>query len=66
MVCKFYTGAEDKQLESRLKLAFRYVNRVKPDATRSESREAYFVAQKKRRGVKAEDLFPGLVPSRDA
>ncbi|KAL7815471.1 FtsJ-like methyltransferase domain-containing protein [Trichoderma aethiopicum] len=43
-VCKFYTGAEDKQLEKKLKLLFSKVYREKPEASRAESKEAYFVA----------------------
>lgn len=55
-VCKFYTGAEDKELEARLLAAFKRVRRVKPDASRDSSREAYFVAQKKK-AVRVEDVF---------
>ncbi|KAI1408442.1 23S ribosomal RNA methyltransferase [Hypoxylon sp. FL1857] len=43
-VCKFYQGAEDKDLELKLKKMFAKVLREKPDSSRSESREAYFVA----------------------
>ncbi|KAH0491486.1 hypothetical protein TgHK011_002916 [Trichoderma gracile] len=43
-VCKFYTGSEDKELEKKLKLLFSRVYREKPDASRAESKEAYFVA----------------------
>ncbi|KAK1249027.1 hypothetical protein MKX07_002543 [Trichoderma sp. CBMAI-0711] len=43
-VCKFYTGSEDKDLEKKLKLLFSKVYREKPDASRAESKEAYFVA----------------------
>lgn len=43
-VCKFYTGSEDKELEKKLKLLFSKVYREKPDASRAESKEAYFVA----------------------
>ncbi|OTA70395.1 ribosomal RNA methyltransferase MRM2 [Hypoxylon sp. EC38] len=43
-VCKFYQGAEDKDLELKLKKMFTKVHREKPDSSRSESRESYFVA----------------------
>ncbi|KAI9818296.1 MAG: 2' O-ribose methyltransferase [Thelocarpon impressellum] len=44
MIAKFYAGAEDRALEARLKRCFRAVHREKPDASRADSREAYFVA----------------------
>ncbi|SPO07142.1 related to mitochondrial rRNA methyltransferase [Cephalotrichum gorgonifer] len=43
-VCKFYQGAEDKNFERRLNTVFSRVYRVKPDSSRKESKEAYFVA----------------------
>ncbi|KAF7911810.1 hypothetical protein EAE99_010992 [Botrytis elliptica] len=43
-VCKFYQGAEDKELELKLKKMFAAVHREKPESSRSESKEAYFVA----------------------
>ncbi|TGO09440.1 hypothetical protein BTUL_0166g00110 [Botrytis tulipae] len=43
-VCKFYQGAEDKELELKLKKMFAVVYREKPESSRSESKEAYFVA----------------------
>ncbi|KIW29608.1 hypothetical protein, variant 1 [Cladophialophora immunda] len=42
-VCKFYQGVEDKALERSLKALFHKVHREKPESSRSESREAYFV-----------------------
>ncbi|KAI9642973.1 2' O-ribose methyltransferase [Ciborinia camelliae] len=67
-VCKFYQGAEDKQLELKLKKMFGAVHREKPESSRSvspprklteqnillsqqESKEAYFVALKRKREV---------------
>ncbi|KAI1140546.1 23S ribosomal RNA methyltransferase [Hypoxylon sp. FL0543] len=47
-VCKFYQGAEDKDLELKLKKMFAKVHREKPDSSRSESREAYFVALRRK------------------
>ncbi|KAL7929081.1 FtsJ-like methyltransferase domain-containing protein [Trichoderma chlorosporum] len=43
-VCKFYTGAMDKTLEQQLKVLFSEVYREKPESSRAESKEAYFVA----------------------
>jgi 23S rRNA U2552 (ribose-2'-O)-methylase RlmE/FtsJ len=36
-VCKFYQGAEDKELERQLKLLFKSVHREKPESSRSVS-----------------------------
>ncbi|KAI1462588.1 23S ribosomal RNA methyltransferase [Annulohypoxylon moriforme] len=47
-VCKFYQGAEDKDLELKLKKMFAKVHREKPDSSRSESRESFFVALRRR------------------
>lgn len=49
-VCKFYQGSEDKALELRLKTLFSKVHREKPESSRSESKEAYFVALGRRAG----------------
>jgi len=57
-VCKFYQGAEDKQLENQLKKLFAAVHRDKPESSRSESKEAYFVALRRKPDVKIEDVFP--------
>lgn len=43
LVCKFYTGSEDKHLEDRMKSTFKKVKREKPNASRSSSREMYLV-----------------------
>lgn len=50
LVCKFYQGSEDKALELRLKTLFSRVYREKPASSRSESKEAYFVALRRRAG----------------
>ncbi|KAJ5326105.1 hypothetical protein MYU51_010703 [Penicillium brevicompactum] len=42
-VCKFYQGSEDKELEMQLKTLFKKVHRLKPESSRSESKEAFFV-----------------------
>jgi 21S rRNA (uridine2791-2'-O)-methyltransferase len=36
-VCKYYQGAEDKVLETKLKKLFEKVHRDKPDASRKAS-----------------------------
>ncbi|KFY27112.1 hypothetical protein V491_01022 [Pseudogymnoascus sp. VKM F-3775] len=56
-VCKFYQGAEDKQLENRLKKLFGAVYREKPESSRSESKEAYFVALRRKDSAKYADIF---------
>ncbi|KAI1806107.1 FtsJ-like methyltransferase [Daldinia bambusicola] len=55
-VCKFYQGSEDKDLELKLKKMFEKVHREKPDASRSDSREAYFVALRRRDKVTIESI----------
>ncbi|TGZ76514.1 23S ribosomal RNA methyltransferase [Ascodesmis nigricans] len=50
-VCKFYAGQEDKVLEQKLKKCFAKVHREKPNSSRPESREAYFVALRLKRGA---------------
>ncbi|KAI9836836.1 MAG: hypothetical protein M1819_001001 [Sarea resinae] len=56
-VCKFYQGNEDKLLEKRLKKLFQSVHRDKPESSRSESKEAYFVALRRKEGVSREEVF---------
>jgi len=60
LLMKFYTGAEDKALEGRLKKVFERVKREKPEASRDESREMYFVCLKKRPGVKREEILKSI------
>ncbi|KAL2105261.1 hypothetical protein VUR80DRAFT_8666 [Thermomyces stellatus] len=54
-VCKFYQGAEDKKLEASLKKMFDKVYREKPDSSRKESREAYFVALRRKKAATYEE-----------
>ncbi|EGY15521.1 ribosomal RNA methyltransferase MRM2 [Verticillium dahliae VdLs.17] len=42
-VCKFYQGAEDKELEKQLRKLFAKVFRDKPESSRKDSKEGYFV-----------------------
>ena len=57
MVCKFYAGNEDRLLQKRFERVFHKVHRVKPVASRKESRECYFVALDKKEHVEKEDVF---------
>lgn len=57
LVCKFYQGAEDKSLELRLKALFAKVHREKPESSRKESKEAYFVALRRKADAKREDVL---------
>ncbi|KAK8049371.1 ribosomal RNA methyltransferase MRM2 [Apiospora phragmitis] len=55
-VCKFYAGAEDKELEQKLKKMFGKVHREKPVSSRDESKEAYFVALRRKGDVTLADV----------
>ncbi|GAP83091.2 putative ribosomal RNA large subunit methyltransferase j [Rosellinia necatrix] len=55
-VCKFYQGPEDKDLEKKLKGMFKHVRREKPESSRSESKEAFFVATYRKDQVTLEDV----------
>ncbi|KAJ8098193.1 FtsJ-like methyltransferase-domain-containing protein [Lipomyces tetrasporus] len=59
-ICKFYSGVEDVDLERRLRKAFDIVKREKPRASRSESREQYFVSKTLKEGVTKQDLYGDL------
>ncbi|KAI1125155.1 23S ribosomal RNA methyltransferase [Nemania abortiva] len=55
-VCKFYQGSEDKDLELKLRKMFGKVHREKPESSRNESREAYFVALRRKGNVTLSDV----------
>ncbi|KAJ8125603.1 hypothetical protein O1611_g8035 [Lasiodiplodia mahajangana] len=55
-VCKFYQGSEDKDLELKLRKMFAKVHREKPESSRNESREAYFVALHRKGNVTLDDV----------
>ncbi|PMD25221.1 23S ribosomal RNA methyltransferase [Hyaloscypha hepaticicola] len=57
-VCKFYQGVEDKDFEKELRKMFRTVHREKPESSRSESKEAYFVALRRKAHI-VEDASTG-------
>ncbi|GIZ48933.1 hypothetical protein CKM354_001197600 [Cercospora kikuchii] len=56
-ICKFYTGSEDQAMELRLKKLFEKVHRIKPDSTRKESKEAYFVGLRRKATAKREEVL---------
>ena len=56
-LCKFYQGGEDHAFELRLKKLFEKVHRIKPDSSRKESKEAYFVCLRRKAGVAREDVL---------
>ena len=57
---KYYAGPEDKALEGRLKRVFERVKREKPEASRDESREMYFVCMKRKTGVTRDDILKSM------
>ncbi|OCT46293.1 Ribosomal RNA methyltransferase MRM2, mitochondrial [Cladophialophora carrionii] len=56
-VCKFYQGVEDKALERSLKAMFHKVHREKPESSRAQSKEAYFVGIKRLAKVDRDLVF---------
>jgi len=58
-LCKFYQGSEDHELELRLKKLFEKVHRIKPDSSRKESKEAYFVGLRRKAGVARDAVLGG-------
>ncbi|KAI1649147.1 23S ribosomal RNA methyltransferase [Daldinia loculata] len=55
-VCKFYQGSEDKELEKKLRKMFDKVYREKPDSSRNDSPELYFVALRRKGDVTLSDI----------
>ncbi|CZS88068.1 related to mitochondrial rRNA methyltransferase [Rhynchosporium graminicola] len=64
-VCKFYQGLEDKELERQLRAMFRSVHREKPESSRSESKEAFFVALRRKHEAHAEEVKQDLSVARE-
>ncbi|KAF2625197.1 FtsJ-domain-containing protein [Macroventuria anomochaeta] len=56
-LCKFYQGPEEKVFETKLKRLFTKVSREKPESSRSASKEAYFVALRRKETPTREDVF---------
>ncbi|KAJ9191207.1 hypothetical protein DTO166G4_5249 [Paecilomyces variotii] len=57
-VCKFYQGAEDKALEKQLRALFEKVHRLKPESSRSESKEAYLIGLGRKNDALQTSVFP--------
>ncbi|KAK0667252.1 putative ribosomal RNA methyltransferase [Cercophora samala] len=53
-ICKYYQGDGDSEFEKVLKKMFNKVHREKPESSRRESREAFFVALRRREDVRVE------------
>ncbi|KAL4927443.1 FtsJ-like methyltransferase-domain-containing protein [Aspergillus undulatus] len=56
-ICKFYQGAEDKDLEKQLRVLFQKVHRLKPESSRSESKEAFFIGLDRKPHAKKQDVL---------
>ncbi|KAH6074983.1 hypothetical protein HBI67_022360 [Parastagonospora nodorum] len=56
-LCKFYQGTEEKAFETKLKRLFASVHREKPDSSRTESKEAYFVALRRKETPTRDEVF---------
>ncbi|KAF1942487.1 FtsJ-domain-containing protein [Clathrospora elynae] len=56
-LCKYYQGSEEKAFETTLKRLFAKVHREKPDSSRNESKEAYFVALRRKETPSREEVF---------
>ncbi|KAL2866352.1 RlmE family RNA methyltransferase [Aspergillus lucknowensis] len=56
-VCKFYQGAEDKDLEKQLRVLFHRVHRLKPESSRTESKEAYFIGLGRKPQAQKEEVL---------
>lgn len=56
-VCKLYTGEEEDLFKKRMQAVFTNVHKFKPDASRDESKETYYIGLKKKRNVDKLDVF---------
>ncbi|KAG0643719.1 FtsJ-like methyltransferase-domain-containing protein [Tuber brumale] len=57
-VCKVYSGDQEPELRAKLKLMFATVSCDKPESSRPESREVYYVSRSLKEGVTKEKVFP--------
>ena len=51
-------------MKDKMKLVFRTVHVMKPDSSRKESVELYFIGMHKKSAAKRSDVFPSAVPDR--
>ncbi|KAL6710530.1 2' O-ribose methyltransferase [Coniothyrium glycines] len=56
-LCKYYQGSEERAFETKLKRLFAKVQREKPDSSRSESKEAYFVGLRRKETPTKDEVF---------
>ncbi|CAG5186168.1 uncharacterized protein ALTATR162_LOCUS11507 [Alternaria atra] len=56
-ICKYYKGSEEKAFETKLKRLFAKVYRDKPESSRAESKEAFFVALRRKETPTKEEVF---------
>ncbi|CAD6625461.1 XXYS1_4_G0034280.mRNA.1.CDS.1 [Saccharomyces cerevisiae] len=57
LVCKLYTGEEENLFKKRMQAVFTNVHKFKPDASRDESKETYYIGLKKKRNVDKLGVF---------
>ncbi|KAI9900060.1 hypothetical protein N3K66_004322 [Trichothecium roseum] len=50
-ICKFYAGAQDRNLQKEIEKLFAKVHRQKPESSRSESKEEYFIGLRRKKYV---------------
>lgn len=55
-VCKVFNGAEANDLKDRMKQVFRTVHVMKPESSRKESVEIYYIGLHKKAKLRREDL----------
>lgn len=57
MVIKFFSGGEEHILQRRLLLTFHKVFRMKPNASRNELKEMYFICKRKKPSISVSEVF---------
>lgn len=55
-MCKVFNGAEANDLKDRMKQVFRTVHVMKPESSRKESVEIYYIGLHKKAKLRREDL----------
>lgn len=65
LICKYWDGSLAHKLQEKLTAAFGCVRTIKPDASRKDSAERYFLAQMYRKSLKwSEVTFISLISSK--